>query len=298
MRRPSLGTPPARPFPLAALLALALAPVARAADCTPAALDQAFADTMAAFEAMDAAALTAARTRAEETLGCVEVPIPATTVASVHRIEGIAAFLARDVEASGRYFHAAVAADRGYQFPVKLVPAGHPMQKIYTAAAAQMDGPIESVTVPRGYALWVDGREAGTRPLDRPAVLQLVADEKAAWTGYVAAGAGLPTWDVPVIAPVVEEAPPDPRSDAEPEPQARSRMTGPLALASIGALATSAASYAVASGHRNRFDDPATPYDEIEGLQGKTNTWMSMSIATGVVGVGLGVTSALTTVRF
>lgn len=291
--RPHLG-------PITALAWSVTALPAWGAECTEVALEAAVADTMTAFEAMDAAALTAARARAQATLACVVEPVPSATAAGVHRIEGITAFLARDAAASTRAFHAAASADPDFAFPVSLVPPGHPMHKIYTAAAAMVDGPIEPVQAPAGYALWVDGREAGTRPLDRPAVLQLVTDGRAAWTAYVPSGAPLPEWQVPALAPVVADPGPTggPEDPSDEPPRSRSRATVPLALAGAGALAASAATYAVAAGNRSRFDDPGTPYEDLEALQGRTNTWMSASIGTGLLGVGLGVTSALTTVRF
>jgi len=244
----------------------------------------------AAFSAMDLDGFVAARARAAEDLVCLAEPLTPPDAAAYHRMEALAAFLERDSDGVVTAFRAALSVQPAYELPTSMSPPGHPLHTLYQAARDAPTAEPLAMLVPPGATVNVDGLQSTTRPADRPAVLQLVAHDGAVlWSGFVKTGAELPEWPevelppAPTLAPLpVTEMPPPVR-----------RTSVPL-LVSAGAVAlASGGMYVAARTSRARFDDPETPFEDLEGIRRRTNTLETGSQVAGVAAVGMGVAALL-----
>ncbi|MDP2305841.1 MAG: hypothetical protein Q8P18_07415 [Pseudomonadota bacterium] len=109
-------------------------------------------------------------------LPCLGAPLASGTVARVHRMEGLAAFLDRDAERTTRAFAAARALEPAYTFPTSMIPAQNPVRVAYDAAVPGVAK--RSVAAPaRSVTLWVDGAAARALPGDRAALVQVQAGD-------------------------------------------------------------------------------------------------------------------------
>lgn len=271
---------------LAASLAL-MAPSAGASECTAAALDAHVDTAVAAFGARDPEGFAASRTEAEEALVCAEAPLTPADAAAFHRMQALGAFLARRSELVLEGFRASAQLDPDATLPPDLVPPGHALHSLFDQARAMPPSGRSALFVPEGAAMIVDGTPGSTRPSDRATVLQLREDGgPLVWSGYVLADATLPDWSTLVAPPVAEPLPSDPER----------RVSVPL-LAGSGAAAVAATGLlAVALGQRARFDDPQTPYADLDGHSRRANGAFLGAQVAGGMAVGLGALTVATAV--
>jgi len=76
------------------------------------------------------------------------------------------------------------------------------------------------------------------------------------------------------------------------------RFNRPLLLGSGAAGVIAGASFAMALSARLAFDDPDTPYGELDALQTKANTFGVVAAGTGVVALGLGTSAFFLSTRW
>lgn len=271
--------PPPRAVPAVALLPLWAWSSAAAAQCvdgaTTAALVVVLEDAEAAYGRLALDAFQAATDEAASMIPCLEAVVPRATAARYHRVQGLRAWLVRDEDRAQKAFLASRVIERAYRFPMELVPEEHPTRQAFMALA--LDQVVtEPVTVPGGAALVVDGRETVERPVNLPALLQLVdAEGGLRWSVYADPGTELPPWpvDLAVVAPL------------------RDPWRVPLVVGSAGAALVSGTLVGLASISAGRYDDPATPADQLDGLRARTNGLLvGASVAGGVAaGAAVGV---------
>lgn len=259
-------------------------------------------DTLKAFSEMDADAIDALRDQVTAKVDCLDDVISPAAAGAVHRVDAIGAFLGRDVERAELSLRSAGLADPGYVFPEEIVPSGHPLDRLAQQAAERDDAEPTEIAHPPETEIHVDGTATDLRPSDRPAIVQRADDGVLVWSGYVAMGGHLPDWTPPPPEPEPEPAPePEPViADAPPDPVsvARRKPTVELAVAAGGMAFVGGVFYASASVSYSRFRNANTAMEDVAGLQKRTNNLMTATLITEGAAVGLGITSALTTVRF
>lgn len=286
--------------PLLAALLLLAAPVAAAApvadavpaepECTAAAttlqLQQAIEAAESAFTAQDLQGFNQANDRIRALLPCLADPITRSMAASIHRSQGLRAFVDGDDAAARQAFAAARSIEPSYSLPTTLVPIGHPARALYDAVDLS-EGRWAELAPPR-YRLTLDGREERRRPQDWPTIVQTFnADGAVLATTWLGPGEPMPAYEV-----VLAEGPGGlvlPRPSWPPNP--RLVAAGGASLLLAGGLYTAAA----VSAHR--YQDPLTPPESFDTLRGRANGLVLASAGVGLVAVGLG-TSALFVARW
>lgn len=285
------------------MLPILLAGVAWA-DCSvptdTAELATSIAEAEAAFSAMDSAAFSAAAGRVDATLPCLDEVLPPADAAAVHRVDAYHALLDGDEAALEARLWATVAILPAWTPPSHLAPPGHPLHDAWQSAKKRVAVPGVPLEPPEHGVIHVDGVRREARPSDRPTVLQLVRDDGSiAWTARIRLGEEPPYWvpaapapdpvATPHLAPAAPIGPTPPTTTDIPGKTGPSpTATGLLAAAGCAALA-SGALFGLATASRHTFDDPATPYSELDGLRGRTNALTIGSGSTGAVAIGVGI---------
>ncbi len=187
--------PPRSSLPVAPLLALLLAPSAASAAC-PADLGELARQVDQALEAyatMDTDLFFSAQRSAREAVGCLEELAEPAQVAPFHGVEGLAAFLMEDDEATVASFRSALAADPSWSLPESVAPPGSLLEEPLQRAAELGTGPTHPLLGSSGFHLVVDGEPDADRPAERPYVLQVVTEDwDVLWSGPLAAHDDLP----------------------------------------------------------------------------------------------------------
>ncbi len=156
---------------------------------------------------VDPAAFEAAIVTERAMIPCMGRVVDAALAARVHRAEGLAAFLARDLDGARRAFAAARAAAPEIALPPEMAPEGGPLREAWAALpVAEYDQVLPLVD--QGWSVWVDGvaRVDGPTgrprvPAERPFIIQQnAAAEVVEWTLYARSPA-----DVPGQAPPASE---------------------------------------------------------------------------------------------
>lgn len=233
-----------------------------------------------AWISVDDEAFVSTGTTLDQGLPCLTDRLSPQEVAALHRIQGLRSYYAGErEERPQRAFYSARVIEPAYQFPAELVAATHPVMRLYAAPLGQSPPPI-LLPPPASGTILIDGSVSMERPVDRPVFVQLLngdgAVTESAYLWY-----DMPMPDYPLPAPVVEVIPP-------PTPDRSALATGLWAGAAGGAV-VSAALYAIALGTLNTYEDPATPYSELDTLRGRTNTLVGVSTVTVALAVGSGV---------
>lgn len=183
----------------------------------------------------DGAGFEAARAQAAQELACASAPLDPDQVALLHRVEALAHYGERDLEAARRSLRAAATAAPGTRLPDALIPTAHLLRRLEEEAAL-VDDPVEPVELPRGMVSWVDGRVSTVRPTARSAVVQLVdLGGVVLWSALMFPGEALPR--LPIVgeeAPVLVEAIPS-ETPAVHRPRRRTFLwsAGGLGLAAV-----------------------------------------------------------------
>lgn len=140
-------------------------------------------------------------------LGCLtESPSP-TGAAAVHQVDALHWFFVKEKERSLQSFQAMLESDPQLRMDPAVAPPGGAVDLWRSEAALRSPSPREPMTLPRGYALTVDGAPATTVPTARPAIVVVLAsDGRAVWSGM---GPGalpeLPSraWTEPLVKPTL-----------------------------------------------------------------------------------------------
>ncbi len=280
------------------ILALLFAPSVAGAACTAGAGTQevtaAVERAEGAFGNVDIEEFNAATDAMAALLPCVNEVIPRNTAASIHRMQGLRAFVDRDPERATQAFAAARTIEPAYRFPELLVPEGHPVLRDYDAIP--IDAPVVvEIPKPAGGYIQVDGRTAYERPTAWPVLVQIVSDEGAVRdTAYLRPSDPLPQYTVEekVSRPVAAAGTDTVGGGPEPVPV----TVGPsVPIAALGgvALITSGVMYLVANGASKAYHDPSTAYTELDGLRSRTNSMQVASVGLAAAGAGIGVTAVV-----
>jgi len=271
------------PVHLAMILAsAALLPGSARAACgttaTTADLAAAIEEAHEAYAEVDAEAFRAASERVDETVPCVRDGIARHLAAELHRHVGIAAFVAKDRERAGRAFSAARGIEDTWRFPDVMVPAGHPIARLYEEAAAPVDW-IEVPTPAEGHVA-IDGIDATTRPAGVPSVVQVFdAAGAVVTTAYVWPEDPWP--DYAVAAGGVAGAG---ETDA---PKRTKRAARPWWIGTGIAALTTGVLYGATVAVHHQYEDEDTPQQDLDRLRTTNNALVVAS------GVGLGATVGL-----
>ena len=239
----------------------------------------------ASFAGMSVPAFEQSREAAEQALGCLgEVLLP-QDAAAYHRMMALDAFIDDDPEGMLGAYHAALLLQPTYVLPSSYAPVGHPLRDAYSAASQLAPADLEALDFGTTL-LRVDGRPSKGLPTDRPAIAQAQApDGSILWTVWLLPGQAIP-YPIPVPQELPVLALPAP---AAPVPRW-------LAVGSVSALALAGGAWAYAGVQNQVFDDPDTPYEDLEGLQARANIATGLALGLGVAGIGLG--SAALVVEF
>lgn len=142
----------------------------------------------------DAANFAVAVDSMRRILPCVQEGVDPATAAHVHRVEGLAAFAARDLPAARLAFAAARVVDPTWVMPEAVAAVGSPLRAEWSAAEAATT--TVRLPRPRSGELRVDGLLASERPDARPALLQVMDTRgRAVTSAWLAVGAPVPAYE-------------------------------------------------------------------------------------------------------
>ncbi len=230
-------------------------------------LNESIRSTEHAFSQLDTDRFEVASTRMRSQLPCSREPLSPSLAAAYHRAEGLRLVMARDAEQAELAFAAARAADPGFRYPDDFVPPGSPVYENYFALGLATATAVP-LAPPMTGALFVDGLPTEQRPETWPTIFQHVGpDGIAKTTRYLWPGDPLPPY------PVQRDAP---------------RMRRGALIAATSLLATAGGLFAGAFATRSVYDDPLTPYGDLDGLR---NRIVVFTVASGILagaGVGIG----------
>ncbi len=239
------------------------------------------------FAARDKAGVLAFTEEATSAIPCLRDELGKALSARFHRVQGLRAFLDKDMEQATLWFAAARQVQPDAVLSESLVPAGHPLQSLYTTAAAPVD--VESMPTPSDGRLRFDGSDISDRPLKRPTVFQYVNG-----AGVVQRSAVVQV-GVPVPMDGIEMTSTPAARGRQSAPVARgNRVTGIVLMSTSGAaLLTSGVAFIKAHSLKKQYQDlgAGARSAELKQLYNANRTWVAISGITGAVGVGLGVTA-------
>lgn len=223
-----------------------------------------------AMGSLDAAGFSSAVAQARAALSCLAEPLTPLDAAGYHGLEALSAFADGQPEEAVRAFASAVATVPGFRLPSVIAPEGGDLDVLLARAKALPPSEVQALP-PYDGILFVDGVRALTRPVARPCVLQLIGgDGRARSTYYLRGTDPLPSWDPP----------PTLLLRLLPEPRARPSV--PFALAAGSTALVAGGLYALGGMAHAEFANPATPYEDLAGLQTQTNLALGGAIALGV----------------
>ncbi len=251
---------------------------------------------------------------AEFALKCLGEPITPFDAAAYHRLNALDAFLGANDGGAIAAFRSSLAAQPRYLLPSTIAPPGNPLASLYDQAAEPYEANRVALPPPPNMLMLMDGARATARPTSRPVIIQLISpDGGIAWSGYLSPLDPNPDWYA--LGFEEETAISSGDSDfsgsqdrdkthkdgadsnirvARQMPQPTPGRTRPMLLAAGGAALAAGGLYALAYGLRTNYDDPATPYSDLESLRTATNGSIAASGGLGLAALGLGVAAVIT----
>jgi hypothetical protein len=248
-------------------------------------LDASVAEARAAWAERDAERFAAALARGRQQLPCLGAPVDPERAARWHVVEGMAAVVAADRAAALGRLRAARAAAPAAGLSAAEAPEGSLLDLLSDEAA--LLGPSPRVEIDgAGLLLRVDGRPAASRPVEVPAVVQLLdGQDRPRFTVDLAPGAPLPEAPAEVTAGGARSG--DGHSRAEgPAASTRGRAAPAVSLGLTGAAALGLGLWARASGAEAL--DPATPYAEVGPAAARGRALTVAAGAAGLLAAGAG----------
>jgi hypothetical protein len=201
------------------LLLLASAALGAPCPATTAELEEQARAGVLAFEELDASGFDLAVEQVRLMAGCPDAAVDSVVVAQLHLLMALDAYMAQDNERARAAFRAVLAADPGFQPAATLAPKGNPLRDLFEQARRDPEQPGAELALPSEGDFWVDGLPAGSRPTDRPFVLQWIgAEGDVRWSAYLPMGAHLP---IEVLAAMHEKDSMEVFSVAPPPPRVR-----------------------------------------------------------------------------
>lgn len=228
-----------------------------------------------AMAGLDTDDFAAAVADARVALGCVTTPLNPLDAAAYHTLMGLDAFMGGKEDSAARSFQTVLAITPDFQLPAIIAPANGPLAAIIGKARTLPASTVESLP-PFDGIVRVDGVTSFTRPNDRPCVLQLVTTKGiVSNTYYLAPGDALPRW-----------APP-PTAFQRVLPKLREKPSIPFAIAAGTTAAAAGTLYALGGTWHADYLDPATPYENLDGLRAQSDAALGTSIALGIAAAAL-----------
>lgn len=175
------------------------APAAWACPVDQAQVNRAAAVAEQAYAQRDAAGFRSGYGDLKQQLDCVEEPLQPDTAARVHLVEAMASYMAMDEDQAQASFRGALAADPQFLLSKAIAPEGNRLQDLFAAGRTLGPGDTTQASLAKGDVLWVDGHATRRRPVERPAVLQVMeADGTPRGSAYWRPSDGEPTWLEPL----------------------------------------------------------------------------------------------------
>ena len=237
-----------------------------------------------AFVRMDRVGIVLHRDTAVGQVACLNEQIAPSDAARFHRLLALAAFVAKDRERVALEFRVSRKLEPHYEFPEGLVPADHPIARLYAEARAEdLTGEVQTVLSPIGGWATVDGVRTETRLSGASAIIQIVdAHGTVVASSFVRPLDLLPQidaakFDLNVTAPV-------------PKGIFKSSPT-PWLVATGASLLVTGGLYTAGMIEKERFEDTENPVpdDELPALQNTTNAlgvaWVASSAVTASLGI-------------
>lgn len=186
------------PHGLRALLALNIVALvgsggARAAcPASPDALQAEAETAIASFARADGATFSEAYTAMSASLSCLNAAPSPSQSALVHQADALYWFQARDQGAAMDAFQAMHEVEPTLTLSESVAPKGGFVYNWYLEAAARPPSAKAEVALARRVSLSIDGMNATSRPVDRPALAVLSAEGRVLWSGLLPVGGDLP----------------------------------------------------------------------------------------------------------
>lgn len=230
--------------------------------------------------------LASERAEAEAELACLGQPLSPDNAAAWHQMVALDCSMKGDLDCALRSLRAAAAASPGWQIPDAVAPPEHAIRQLHRQASAGRVGQREPVEIPAGYALYLDGQRAATRPSQEPVVAQAFdPGGYLLWGAWVDVGQELPAF---------------------PQPKRRSPLLFAAAGATLGAsgamwLGARAAeaqleAESAAIAENRRGSDPDATLEAMQATRARADALGRAAQVGAGVGLGLGVVAF--TVRF
>lgn len=254
-----------------------LAATAAAVECTTdtrADVLAAAAQIELAYGNADETAFDAAHGRLRDGLPCVRTELTPADAIALHRALALGAFVAGDEAASRKAWAAVHALQPGWEPPASLMPAGHPLRRLWDEAVRITPTP-QPLPDDAGGGWRVDGSTAETAPEGRAFVVQgFTRDGSVAYSGWLTAVAEVPAGSPRSAGPTTPAASGSPRTG---------RVIGTAVAGALGAGA--AVSLGLALDARGDVLDPSTPLADLPSARSRSRTF-------GGAAAGLGAAAA------
>ncbi len=233
---------------------------------------------------------------------CMLEPVEPAMAAHVHRMMGLRSFVQRNQDQARQAFAASRVLEPEFTWPEELIPWGHPLLAIYAALDTEAAA-FETPPAPEAGWVYMDGRPSEPRPLEWPTIMQVSDGEGAIQlSSYLWPSQPLPdygtTSTVSVVAPAAAgdstSASDIPITGAATATTVRNGPRGWAIATAGGAAVASGVLYALAARSGQDYQDPATPYADLEATRRRTNGLVLASAGAAGVAVGTGVAAFIT----
>ncbi len=212
---------------------------------------------------------------ARAAIQCLASPLNPLDAASFHSLMALDAFMNGKPDEAARSFQTALAITPDFRLPAIIAPAGGPLASILEKARA-MPASESQALPPFDGIVKVDGVTSLTRPKDRPCVLQLVSGKGVvSRTYYLAPADELPRWEPP------------PTAFQRVLPRIREKPSLPIGIAAGTAAVGAGTLLALSGTWHAQYDDPSTPYAQLDGLRSRSDGALAASIGLGIATVAL-----------
>ncbi len=246
---------------------------------------------IAAYQAWEWDRFGLARADVAAMLGCLDGPLAPEDAAQIHLFVALQAGVDKDEARATEAFRALLAVNAGYVLPEDLAAPGSLLRRAFEAAAVAE--PLVTRKLPGGG--WIVDGQSGARalPLSRPALVQ--KELEAQLHTWMVAGEPLPDdLSAALVRPSRKTAAAGGESaPAEDSDRPSRKRTLVLGVASGGALALGATAMTFAVRTEERFWDSTTDSQAVT-TKGQNNALYFGALASGAVGLGLGVTATIT----
>ena len=277
-------------------------------------LSQSISQMESYFVAMDIGGFNRANNSVVAIIPCLNEPITPADAAAVHRATALRYFVVRNNDAALSAYVSALTSQPAYSLPSSIAPEGNSLHRLYIAAQSIEPEPLARLEIPPGTTLFVDGQRSDGRPLDRPALLQLMHPSgEVVWSDYVLGDDMDPDLTEYVLDTAIAPIPTADSSSGETgqdpgrnrgnlgyefeisgqgsRPRAPASKTAKGFLGATAGISVAAiVLYGVALSAKAGHDDMATPYGDLEGLRDRANR--SATGATVCIGLAAGMGAA------